>query len=166
MSENKSCPICNGTFKPADGLTAEEHLAKGIIAIYKELQDKVEYEDCSDSFPCPRCSHVRMNAKVARNALSRHADIQICDICGVDEAALVFSGNPLPLSDWWIVKELLGTKKPEQENASVQENEPTQPSQAKRSSRAKKENAPQQTNKPKRVSKTKRSNRGKSNTKD
>lgn len=34
------------------------------------------------------------------NALSRHADIYVCDQCGTDEAMLDFMRNPLPVEDW------------------------------------------------------------------
>ena len=147
MSENNSCPICSSTFIPADGLSAEEHLARGIIAIYKKLQDKAEYEGCSDSLNCPKCGKVRMNEKVSRNALSRHADIQICDICGVDEAALVFAGTPLPLFDWWVVKEVLTLNKPEQESESNtgEQAQAAEPSQ-KRKQAPKKRVKPKRTN--------------------
>ena len=41
-----------------------------------------------------------MNRNVLRNALSRHADIHICDECGSAEAMLDFMQNPLPLDQW------------------------------------------------------------------
>ena len=34
------------------------------------------------------------------NALSRHADVYICDACGTEEALLKFMSNPLPMHEW------------------------------------------------------------------
>jgi len=109
MTENKSyCPLCNSAFTPADGVLTDEHLARTIISIYEKIQTQAEYEDCTDNpIPCPRCGHTRMSPKVSRNALSRHAAIQVCDICGVDEAVRVFSDSVLPLSCWWLTQQLL-----------------------------------------------------------
>ena len=41
-----------------------------------------------------------MNVCIHTNALSRHADIYVCDACGTEEALLKFMGNPLPLREW------------------------------------------------------------------
>ena len=41
-----------------------------------------------------------MRENVYSNALSRHADIYICDACGTEEALLKFMGNPLPMCAW------------------------------------------------------------------
>ena len=41
-----------------------------------------------------------MSTDVTRNALSRHADVFICDDCGTAEAMLDFMRNPLPLHQW------------------------------------------------------------------
>jgi hypothetical protein len=110
MRENKDycCPLCNSAFEPVDGVTITDHLAHGIVAVFRELQLKAEHEDCiGNPLPCPRCGHIRMSPKVSRNALSRSAEIHVCDICGVDEAVRVYSGCVLPLSDWWIYREVL-----------------------------------------------------------
>lgn len=51
--------------------------------------------------PCPRCGQYLMNNNLYRNALSRYADIYICDSCGSDEAFNDFLDRPpLPLADW------------------------------------------------------------------
>lgn len=55
-------------------------------------------------FPCPRCGHYRMYADPIRNALSRQADIQVCDNCGADEALRDFAGIVLPITEWAIAK--------------------------------------------------------------
>lgn len=50
---------------------------------------------------CPRCGCDRMNRDVARNAVSRRADIMVCDICGgveaVEDATVI---QPLPVNKW------------------------------------------------------------------
>lgn len=45
-----------------------------------------------------------MKDAIHTNALSRHADIYICDQCGMDEAMLDFMRNPLPIEDWACVQ--------------------------------------------------------------
>jgi hypothetical protein len=114
MSENKSCcPFCNSIFTPTGG-TAEEYLARGIITVFNELQIKGEYDgDCDDNLRiCPRCGVTRMIPGVMRNALSREINCYVCSLCGTDEAVRVFADCVLPLSSWWVVKEILVVKKP------------------------------------------------------
>ena len=41
-----------------------------------------------------------MKENIHTNALSRHADIYICDACGTAEALLKFMSNPLPVTEW------------------------------------------------------------------
>ena len=57
-----------------------------------------------EHLPCPRCGRETMKEAVCTNALSRHADIFICDQCGTDEAMLDFMRNPLPIEDWACVQ--------------------------------------------------------------
>lgn len=47
--------------------------------------------------PCPRCGRGSVST---RTALSRSADVLVCDQCGTDEALRTMAGNPLPLADW------------------------------------------------------------------
>lgn len=54
---------------------------------------------------CPRCGQGTMNPSIHRNALSRHADIYVCDDCGTAEAMLVVMRNPLPLPQWACLKQ-------------------------------------------------------------
>ena len=54
-------------------------------------------------FACPRCGAWAMDEDPIRNALSRHANVQICDKCGNDEAIRDYLGNPLPLAEWSIM---------------------------------------------------------------
>ena len=72
--------------------TIEE--AKTLIESLMPMQERGE------RFPCPRCGYNRMNENPVRNALSRHADVYICDACGTDEALRDMIGSPLPLNEW------------------------------------------------------------------
>lgn len=54
--------------------------------------------------PCPRCGENRMNPIAVRNSLSRYAKVYICNQCGMDEAMRDMTGQPLPLSQWGMVK--------------------------------------------------------------
>ena len=70
--------------------------AKLIIESLKQAQiDGAE-------FPCPRCGERKMNpAGATRNALSRYADVYICDSCGIEEALDDYFGNPpMPFNKW------------------------------------------------------------------
>lgn len=54
--------------------TIEE--AKKLIESLREMQ---EDEAPDYTFPCPRCGNERMDKKPVRNALSRRADVYICN---------------------------------------------------------------------------------------
>ena len=73
-----------------------DEAAKTMIERLKHLQEK------KIPFPCPRCGHDRMDSQnPVRNALSRYADVYICDECGTEEAMADFGGmKPLPFSQW------------------------------------------------------------------
>lgn len=79
--------------------TIEE--AKELIETLRPMQE----DETSDYiFPCPRCGHERMDKKPVRNALSRRADVYICNECGREEAILDALGKePLPLNQWGMV---------------------------------------------------------------
>ena len=49
---------------------------------------------------CPRCGRDTMKANLITNALSRHADIYICDACGMQEAILDCMHAPLTIGAW------------------------------------------------------------------
>ena len=68
--------------------------AKALIESLMPMQKNGE------RFPCPRCGQNRMDENPVRNALSRHADVYICDACGMDEALRDMIGSPLPLNEW------------------------------------------------------------------
>jgi rRNA maturation endonuclease Nob1 len=95
---------------PDDGVTAVEHLAKGIIEVIRAMQENVEYDGVNTMLPCPRCGNYRMHFKAARNAFSRHEPVHVCSICGTDEAVRIYSNCVLPTADWWVVKEILSYK--------------------------------------------------------
>ena len=45
-----------------------------------------------------------MKKSIHTNAISRHADIYICDACGVAEALLKVMSNPLPIAEWAVFR--------------------------------------------------------------
>ena len=51
---------------------------------------------------CPRCGCFTVKDRLRTNALSRHADVYICDACGMDEAVRAATGQDMPLKDWAI----------------------------------------------------------------
>ena len=68
--------------------------------IRKALGDLKARQAAGEYIPCPRCGRDSMKENIHTNALSRHADIYICDACGMEEAMLKFMHNPLPLREW------------------------------------------------------------------
>ena len=64
------------------------------------LLDLKAQQELGDTMYCPRCGRESMDAVVYRNALSRHADLYICNDCGTAEAMLDMMRNPLPLDQW------------------------------------------------------------------
>ena len=67
--------------------------------IEKRLLDLKARQDNGEHMPCPRCGRDSMKDPVYTNALSRHADVYVCDECGISEALLDMMQNPLPLAD-------------------------------------------------------------------
>ena len=49
---------------------------------------------------CPRCGRNVLKTPLTHNALSRHADLYVCDECGMTEAMLDMMRNPLPQEQW------------------------------------------------------------------
>lgn len=68
--------------------------AKLIIESMKTLQER------GVVMPCPRCGRNTMNSKLVMNALSRYADVYVCDECGTDEALRDYCGEPWQLNEW------------------------------------------------------------------
>lgn len=70
--------------------------------------------------PCPRCGLLKM--KLSGNAISRRADIKICDSCGTEESIEDLSSSKTSpaleigsdeykesyLKEWWIVNDMIG----------------------------------------------------------
>lgn len=68
-------------------------------------QDKKLYTHGDAAAPpkCLRCG-APLAAHLMVNALSRYADVQVCEACGMDEALRDASHAPLPLAEWDAVK--------------------------------------------------------------
>ena len=65
---------------------------------HENLKERAEaYED---GYCCPRCGKARMHPERTHNSLSRHADIYICSVCGMDEAIRAMVGDVLPDEKW------------------------------------------------------------------
>ena len=75
-----------------------EKEAKQFIERLKIVQENTKEGEYV--LPCPRCGHGRMEARAVKNSLSRHADVYVCNICGMDEAIRDMAGSPLPLNEW------------------------------------------------------------------
>ena len=69
-------------------------------AIRQRLLDLKAAQDADQPMPCPRCGADAMKHPITTNALSRHADLYICDSCGTAEALLAFMGQIYPLHQW------------------------------------------------------------------
>lgn len=70
--------------------------------------------------PCPRCGKMKIKENVDENALSRRAEIYICDSCGIEEAMEDIghrenTKQPCDaykesfIKQWWLVSEVLGS---------------------------------------------------------
>ncbi len=70
--------------------------------IKNALLDFKARQEAGEHLPCPCCGKYRMKPALDTNALSRQADIMICDECGQGEAVLAFLGTPYPLECWAI----------------------------------------------------------------
>lgn len=68
--------------------------------IEKRLADLKARQENGTYTLCPRCGLPSMKPKLYTNALSRMADIMVCDTCGVDEAKLAFMGSPGTIYQW------------------------------------------------------------------
>jgi len=90
--------------KAAGHMSFEEFSAGITEQAFKKLITKFAEVQRAGFFPCPRCGKYCMSDDPIRNALSRHASIQICDACGTDEAIRDFTREVLPLSEWAIYK--------------------------------------------------------------
>ena len=66
----------------------------------KRLSDLKARQKAGEPMRCPRCGADTMKEPVHTNALSRIADIYICDACGSAEAMLAFMKQQYPLTSW------------------------------------------------------------------
>lgn len=64
------------------------------------LDDLKARQRKNEHMHCPRCGADTMKIPMHTNALSRVADIYICDSCGSAEAMLAFMGQEYPLTSW------------------------------------------------------------------
>lgn len=87
------CPEC-GSVTGADEWNNDEL----IIAEFAKKQ-------ICGHFACPRCGRMSMDPESAtRNALSRRADVYICDRCGMQEALEDIADSITPLKAWAIIE--------------------------------------------------------------
>lgn len=76
-----------------------ENEARNLIERFSEKQQ-------DGHFACPRCGRMNMDAEsITRNALSRRADVYICDACGTQEALEDMADSISPLTSWAIAQE-------------------------------------------------------------
>ena len=66
----------------------------------KRFADLKARQEADEHMRCPRCGADTMKEPVHTNALSRIADIYICDACGSAEAMLAFMKQQYPLTSW------------------------------------------------------------------
>ena len=72
--------------------------------IKSRLLDLKTRQDAGEKMLCPRCGRNTIKAPLGHNALSRYANLYICDECGMTEAMLDMMRNPLPLEQWAMFK--------------------------------------------------------------
>lgn len=73
-----------------------EEMAKMLIERFAKKQR-------GGRFACPRCGRMAMDAEgVTRNALSRRANVYVCDACGMQEALEDMADSRTPLTAWAI----------------------------------------------------------------
>ena len=64
------------------------------------LLDLKARQDTGVHMLCPRCGKDSMKEELHTNALSRHANVFICDACGINEAMLDYMNAPMSLGRW------------------------------------------------------------------
>ena len=70
------------------------------IDLKSKLLDLKARQESGEHMMCPRCGKDTMKPELHTNALSRQAELYVCDECGNSEAILAFMHNPLPLTRW------------------------------------------------------------------
>ena len=78
----------------------KEQEAKAMLERFAKVQRK-------HHFACPRCGRMNMADDPVRNAVSRYAQVMICDTCGIAEAIGDYAGVWLPLGEWSLPKAMI-----------------------------------------------------------
>lgn len=91
------CPSCGVVTGANEWETAHEEAAKAAMERFATIQKDHLYA-------CPRCGRWTMKEPTHTNALSRSANVYVCDECGTDEALRDMKGEPLPVSKWSLVQ--------------------------------------------------------------
>lgn len=66
----------------------------------RRLLDLKARQQANEKMRCPRCGADTMKIPMHTNALSRVADLYVCDACGTAEAMLAFMQQSYPLTSW------------------------------------------------------------------
>ena len=66
----------------------------------RQLLDLKARQQAGEHMLCPRCGADTMKEPICTNALSRVADLYVCDSCGTAEAMLAFMKQDYPLTSW------------------------------------------------------------------
>ena len=80
------------------------------------LAEHKEKQINGDLRVCPRCGKERMRDVLTHNSLSRHADVYVCEACGMDEALLDMKEAPLPLIHWHYAEQMETEAKKDEDN--------------------------------------------------
>ena len=72
--------------------------------IRKAFGDLKARQDVGEHMSCPRCGRDNMKENIHTNALSRFANVYICNQCGMAEALLSYTGAPPRLRNWAIIE--------------------------------------------------------------
>lgn len=74
----------------------DEQQAKAALEWFAKVQ--------TAQITCPRCGKVTMKDPIHTNALSRFADVYVCDMCGMAEALISHAGQPPKLRNWAFIE--------------------------------------------------------------
>ena len=87
----------------AGNMSYEEFCEKLNEMTAKMLIERFAKKQRDGDYPCPCCGFENMNSDPIRNALSRRANVMICDECGTVEALEDYFGKEQSLTDWAVV---------------------------------------------------------------
>ena len=71
----------------------------------RKLLDLKAKQQAESETICPRCGCNKLKSPLTHNALSRYADLYVCDECGLTEAGLAMMNNPLPIEQWAVFQD-------------------------------------------------------------